>query len=204
MWRKFGNSRKTNEWSWFKFNNLGLEPGTNMKFYTSMAKGLKLSVRKFWGLNSTFVEVTGKKLVWWEAFWQPLFPILNRVKSTCWLVRQIAPVDDRSKTQKRRKKHDLLQRRITSFTYQRYFHAVVNRLKCCNHNNLSQVKLNRSFFRITCKSQLQLQEGKVILTSHHKAQDLIILEKCKIELSFHINIQLMEKYVLGIAGFTLK
>ena len=28
-----------------------------------MAKGLKLKVRKFWGPNPTFVEVTGEKLV---------------------------------------------------------------------------------------------------------------------------------------------
>ena len=50
-------------WSWFKFNNLVLALGTNFKFYTSVAKRLKLKVRKFWGLISTFVEVTGEKLV---------------------------------------------------------------------------------------------------------------------------------------------
>ena len=50
-------TRKTaffEEWSWFKFNNLGLTLGTN----------LKLKVRKFWGLVTTFVEVTGEKLMW--------------------------------------------------------------------------------------------------------------------------------------------
>ena len=50
-------------WSWFKFTNVGLALGTNLKFYTSVAKGLKLKVRKFWGLILTFVEVTGEKLV---------------------------------------------------------------------------------------------------------------------------------------------
>ena len=50
-------------WSWFKLNNLGLTLGTNLKFYTSVAKGLKLKVRKFWGLIPTFVEVTGEELV---------------------------------------------------------------------------------------------------------------------------------------------
>ena len=50
-------------WSWFKFNNFGLALGTNLKFYTSVAKGLKLKVRNFLGLNRTFVEVTGEKLV---------------------------------------------------------------------------------------------------------------------------------------------
>ena len=34
-----------------------------LKFYTIMAKGLKLKVRKFFGLIPTFVEVTGEKLV---------------------------------------------------------------------------------------------------------------------------------------------
>ena len=46
-----------------KFNNLGLALGTNLKFYTSVAKGLKLNGRKFFGLISTFVEVTGEKIV---------------------------------------------------------------------------------------------------------------------------------------------
>ena len=49
--------------SWFKFNNLGLALGTNVKLCTSVAKGLKLKFRKFWGPNLTFVEVTGEKLV---------------------------------------------------------------------------------------------------------------------------------------------
>ena len=35
----------------------------NLKFYTSVTKGLKLKVRKFWGLVLTFVEVTGEKLL---------------------------------------------------------------------------------------------------------------------------------------------
>ena len=32
------------ELSWFKFNNLGLALGVNLKFYTFVAKGLKLKV----------------------------------------------------------------------------------------------------------------------------------------------------------------
>ena len=57
-------TRKTaffDRWSWFRFNNLGLALGKNLKFYTSVAKWLKLKNRKFWGLIRTFVEVTGKK-----------------------------------------------------------------------------------------------------------------------------------------------
>ena len=84
MWPKFGNSSISMRevittsilqgffegWSWFKFNNLGVALGTNFKFYTSVTKGLKLKVTKFGGLNPTFVEVTGEKLVG-EAFWPP-------------------------------------------------------------------------------------------------------------------------------------
>ena len=62
--------------SWFRFSNLGLTRGMTLKFYTKVTKGLKLKVRKFWGISPMFVENTGKKLVG-EAF-LPL--ILNRVK----------------------------------------------------------------------------------------------------------------------------
>ena len=49
---------------WFKFNNLGLEIAMDLKWtYTSVARELKLKVRKFWGLSPTFVEVPWKKLV---------------------------------------------------------------------------------------------------------------------------------------------
>ena len=34
-----------------------------LKIYTSVAKELKLRVRKVWGLNFTFVEVRGEKLL---------------------------------------------------------------------------------------------------------------------------------------------
>ena len=34
----------------------------NLKFYTSVAKGLKLKARKFWDLIPTFAEVTGEKV----------------------------------------------------------------------------------------------------------------------------------------------
>ena len=58
------------------FNNLELTLGMNLKFYTSLAKELKLKVRKFWWLVPTFVELTGGKLVRRGLF---LPPILNRV-----------------------------------------------------------------------------------------------------------------------------
>ena len=61
--------------SWFKFNNLGLALGMNWNFYTSVAKGLKLKVRKFFGLVPMFVEVTGEKTA--GDFWLP--SILNSV-----------------------------------------------------------------------------------------------------------------------------
>ena len=59
-------TRKTNffeEWSWLNFNNFGLALHTNLKFYTSVASGLKLKVRKFLRLIPTFADVTGEKLV---------------------------------------------------------------------------------------------------------------------------------------------
>ena len=59
---------------WFKFNNLRIALGMAFKFYTSVAKELKLKVKKFWGIIRTFVEVTWEKLV------QGFPPILNRVK----------------------------------------------------------------------------------------------------------------------------
>ena len=46
-------------WSWFKFNNLGMALAMTLKFYTNVAKGLKLKVRKFWELRPAFVEVAG-------------------------------------------------------------------------------------------------------------------------------------------------
>ena len=56
---------------------MGLALGTNLIFYISVAKGLKVKVRKFWGIIPTFVEITGEKLVG-----GPFCPrsILNRVK----------------------------------------------------------------------------------------------------------------------------
>ena len=47
-------------WSWLKFIGNGIMA---LKFYTSVATGLKLKLRKFWGLSPTFVEVTGEELV---------------------------------------------------------------------------------------------------------------------------------------------
>ena len=67
------------EWSWFKFNNLGLILGANLKFCTSVEKVLKLKVRKFWWLIPTFVEVPEKTLLRGSLFYHPL--ILNSVKT---------------------------------------------------------------------------------------------------------------------------
>ena len=61
-----------------KFNNLGLALDMDLKFYTSVAKGLRLKVGTFSGLILTYVEVTAEKLV--GGFLPPPRPILNRVK----------------------------------------------------------------------------------------------------------------------------
>ena len=70
------------EWSWFKFTNLGLSLGIALKFYTNVAKELKLKVRKFFGIIITLVEVMGGNLVGGEGIFYPLPPpcILNRVQ----------------------------------------------------------------------------------------------------------------------------
>ena len=69
-----GLTRKTSFfewWSWFKYNNLGLALGKTLKVYSSVVKWLKLKVKKFWGLNPTFVEVIGAKLIGGGAFCRP-------------------------------------------------------------------------------------------------------------------------------------
>ena len=77
-----------------KSNNLGLALGTGLKFYTFVPKNLKLKFREFWGLISTFVEVTEEKLLG-EAFCTP--PVLNRVKAryfTAFLVEKFVKYKD--------------------------------------------------------------------------------------------------------------
>ena len=56
------------------FNNLGLPLGMTLKFYTSVAKGLKLKLRKFWGLSFTFEEFTGEKTGKGASFALPTLP----------------------------------------------------------------------------------------------------------------------------------
>ena len=65
------------EWSWFKFNNLGLALCMSFKCYTSVAKGLKLKFRKFLGRIPTFVEVTEEKLLG-GPFWPPSLIVLRK------------------------------------------------------------------------------------------------------------------------------
>ena len=60
---------------WFMFNNSGLLLGMALKFYSGVARRLKLKVREFWELIPTLGEVTREKLVG-----VGLFEILNRVK----------------------------------------------------------------------------------------------------------------------------
>ena len=60
-------------WSWFKGLALALTLalGTNLKLYNSVAKRLKLKIRKFWGLVLTFGEVAEKTLVGEGGLWPP-------------------------------------------------------------------------------------------------------------------------------------
>ena len=47
----------------FKFTNLGLALGLNLTLCISVAKGINLKLRKFYGLIRTFIKVTREKLV---------------------------------------------------------------------------------------------------------------------------------------------
>ena len=64
-------------WSSFKFNNFELALSASLKFYNNASKGLKIKVRKFWGLIPTFVEDTEEKLVRGPFL---VATMLNRVK----------------------------------------------------------------------------------------------------------------------------
>ena len=61
QWSEFDRQDLTREtafyegWSWLKFNTWGLTPSKNLRFYISLAKGLKLI--------PMFGEVTGEKQV---------------------------------------------------------------------------------------------------------------------------------------------
>ena len=65
-----------------------------LKFCTSVAKELKLKVRKFWELIPTFVEIIDEKLV--GGLFGP--PILNRVKlgscNICIKLNMVVRLDD--------------------------------------------------------------------------------------------------------------
>ena len=50
--------------SWFEFTNLGLALGMALKFYIVVTRGLKLKVRKIWGLITIPVEDRRGKRVW--------------------------------------------------------------------------------------------------------------------------------------------
>ena len=68
----------------FKLNYFELALGMVLKFYTSIAKRLKLKVKKFLRVIFMFVEVTGEKLIGEEeGFFTrpfPLSPILYRLR----------------------------------------------------------------------------------------------------------------------------
>ena len=68
IWPKFGNASISSLVSQFfkdltKFNKLGEALVMVLKFYSTVAKVLRLKVRKFWGLILTFGEVAGEKPV---------------------------------------------------------------------------------------------------------------------------------------------
>ena len=64
---------------WFKLNDLGLVLGMTLKYYNGVPKVLKVKVRNFGELVSTFGEVTGEKLVRGRAFWQGLMQSMTQL-----------------------------------------------------------------------------------------------------------------------------
>ena len=48
----------TSKTNFYDVTHVGLVLGVALKFYTGVAKELKLKVRKFWGLIPSFAEVT--------------------------------------------------------------------------------------------------------------------------------------------------
>ena len=89
-------TRKTaffEEWFSFKFNNLRLALVENLKCCTSVAKWLKLKVRKCWGRIPTFEEVTEKKLVGglfvFSPSWIGLMLILKALKQNIFHAQNI-------------------------------------------------------------------------------------------------------------------
>ena len=63
LWGFEQNNQFFEGWTWFSFNNLGLAVGMDLQYHTSVMKGLKINVTKFWELILTFVLVAGEKLV---------------------------------------------------------------------------------------------------------------------------------------------
>ena len=62
--RKFDQKKHFFEWSsWFNVNHMGLATGLALKSHASVAKELKLKVRKCWELIFTFEKVTWGKLL---------------------------------------------------------------------------------------------------------------------------------------------
>ena len=70
-------TRKNNvfeDYTWFKFDELGLKLDMNFKFCTSVSKEFKLKFRNYEAFFPTFLEVTAKKMV------QEVFLVLNKLK----------------------------------------------------------------------------------------------------------------------------
>ena len=58
-------------------NKLGLALGTALKFYTTVEKGLKVKVRRYWRLIPTFIEVAGKKVTVHRYSYSLLFSVIR-------------------------------------------------------------------------------------------------------------------------------
>ena len=119
-------------WSGFKFNNLGLALGTNLKFCICVAKGLKLKVRKCWGPNPTFVEVTGKN--WQGGLFAPPPPSWIGLMITIQAEKKILIIFD-----------DM----IPDIMDNKKFQAIIKELFIrCRKLNISLVFITQSYFSV--------------------------------------------------------
>ena len=55
-------------------SSLGIAPGMGLKFYNSVARELKLIVRRFWGQTPAFQEVTREKMAGEGFGFLPTYP----------------------------------------------------------------------------------------------------------------------------------
>ena len=128
--------------------------GMALKFFAIVAKGLKLKVRKFWGLIPTFVEVTKEKLVGGLFETPPLLPILSRVNSTDLKLIRLSCINCINFI----KVFNSYRKVFFYFSKSRR-----NAMRCSNHYDFLHLSFIFSFTRGLCRTQSNIY-GKASIT----------------------------------------